>query len=331
VRRPRTACRTAALAALLSLASLALPRGARAEDPPAAAADAQALYDRAMAVLAEGRVEAACSMLDEVLRLQPDAIGAKVAAAECAARAGRLVTALTRYTALEGEATRAGQWARLAHVRARMEALRARAAYLSLVVPDEVKAVRGLQVRVGGVLIDSARLGERIPVDRGSYPIEVTAPGRVPLTGTVDIDSDGVTYTMTVLMPNPIPPSVPSPPPQAAPAASAEVRRRSPIPGGVVLSAGITALIVGAATGGAALSTAAALKRTCLDSVCPPSQMGTGQQANMLATMSTAEIVAGAVVTAAGITLLVLRPFGREPTAAAWTAGPRSLALVGRF
>jgi hypothetical protein len=98
-----------------------------------------------------------------------------------------------------------------------------------------------------------------------------------------------------------------------------------------VLSAGVAALGIGAVTGVLTLTAASGLKSSCRGNVCLPSQEGTGLKAGALATVSTAELVWGAAVAASGVTLLVVRPFGRGSAAAAVAAGPGSVWMAGRF
>jgi hypothetical protein len=50
-----------------------------------------------------------------------------------------------------------------------------------------------------------------------------------------------------------------------------------------------------------------------------------------MATVSTAELVAGAAVAAVGVTLLVLRPSGRGDVTTSVVAGPGSAWVTGRF
>jgi hypothetical protein len=321
MRRPRSAHRLAAVAALVALS---LPGRVRADGPPQPAIDAQALYDRAMAVLGERRYDAACPMFEEVARLVPESSAAKTAVAECHVRAGRAAMALKLYTSLEEQVAAKGELSRVAQVRARLDALRATVPELIVEVPEQVLALPGLEIRLGGVVLGPSELDVPMRLDPGSYLLEVTATDRAPFRATVAVTS-GVTSSVKVGMPRPLEPPRPPPRPPEAPRSAG-----SAIPGIVVLSAGVTALVIGTVTGIVALGQAGTLKGMCQGNVCPPSQQGTGQAIGALGTVSTAELVIGAAVAGAGVTLLVLRPFGRGAPARV-TAGPGFVGLVGRF
>jgi hypothetical protein len=330
--RPLRRYRPLALPALLA----ALSPAARAHadgDPQREAAEAQMLHDRAAVVEAQGRYDAACPMFEESARLVPGSIAARMAVAECYLRWGRLAAALARYAPLEAEAAAQGLHARAAEVRARLDLLRARVAELVVEVPPDAAALHGLEVRIDGILLDPAKLGQPFPIDRGSHEIRVTAPGRVPFAGPVEVPLDGATYTARVAPPRALPA-----PPAAAPGkldlpppARPSETRDAKVPGIVVLSAGAAALGIGAVTGGVALAQAGAIKSTCQGDRCPPSQQAQGQAASRLATVSTAEIVAGLAAAGAGVTLLVLRPARRAAVSAGMRAGPGGVFVVGAF
>jgi hypothetical protein len=340
------------VAAAAVVVSLTSSTGARAEGPPQQAIMAQVLYDRAMSELEEEQYDEACPRFDEVARLLPDSLAARTTAAECHLRAGRLATALARYASIEADAAAGGTQMWLFQARARAEALRPRVAELVLMVSEQVKALPGLEVRCNGALVGPSEMGVPLPRDPGTYKIVVTAPGRAPLVRVVSLDAEGQTVKLEVGMPaewrssrGPIgpppmlaphapkgnsPPQAPALPPSAPPTA----RPGSLLPGVVVLGAGVAALGIGAVTGGVAIAAASDLKSTCRSTlsglVCPPSQQAQEQHGEAVATVSTAELVAGAAVATVGVVLLVVRPFGREVLAAV-TAQPRSLGLVGRF
>jgi hypothetical protein len=323
------------MAAAALVLSLLAPAAARAQDPAQSAIDAQAQYDLAMATMQQGRYDAACRMLEQVASRMRDSIAARIALAECYIRSDRLATALERYATIETDAALALQRTRAAQVRARIETLRARVPHLVVKVPKEVRALAGLEIRCRGARIDPSQFGVPMPMDGGLHTLEVTATGKEPLVRTVAIDQDGVTYSITVAKPNPLP-GKPFAPLSAAVPVTTETtepsaRKGSVIPGVVVSSAGATALGIGALTGGITLDTASALKGRCRDNLCPLSQKDRAQRAEVLATVATAELVAGALVAAVGTALLVTRPFGRKDAAAAVMVGPGSLWLVGRF
>ena len=326
--------------AAAALLALSLPATARADDPPHQAVDAQALYDQAMMVLAQRRYEAACPMFEDIVKLLPDSNAARAAAAECHLRAGRLATALARYTSIEADAAAKGEMKRAAQARARIESLRPRVVNLLIEVPPQIKALPGLAIRLDGAELAPSQLNAPTLLDRGLHKIEVTATGHDPMVTTVDSAEENETLVVPVDMPRRQyrPPPRAERPATAPPLASGSRGglappnpQGSPVPGIAVLGAGVGALGIGTVTGVLTLMTASSLKRACAGDLCPPSQLGTGQQAAVLATASTVELVVGAAVAAAGVALLVVRPWGRGNAEASITAGPGSLRVVGTF
>jgi len=325
------------MAAVSLLAALVPAAEARAQGAPGAS-DAQALYDRAMVARDQGRYQVACPMLEEAAKLVPGSMAARIAVAECYLRWGRLATALSLYAAIEAEITAKGPAAPLAEVRARVEMMRATVAHLVLLVPPDVMRLPGLAIRLQGMPIDPAQVDAPIPVDRGSHQLEVTAAGRAPLARNIEILNDHKTYSVRVPMPSTV---APAEPPRTEPAIelpplprSSDPRngpRNASVPGIVVLSAGVAALGIGTITGVVTLTETRAIKSSCQGDQCPPSQQQAGQRAGALATVSTAELIAGAAVAAVGVTLLVVRPFGRGNAAAGLRAGPGSVWVGGRF
>src|SRR5262245_50638556 len=73
------------------------------------AAAAQSLYDKASTLLEEKKYAEACPKLEEVTRLVPEALGAKLALAECYEAINKLSSAWTLYAAVEAGAARTGQ------------------------------------------------------------------------------------------------------------------------------------------------------------------------------------------------------------------------------
>src|SRR5690242_15851378 len=97
-------------AAACSAAVIALgaPASAQTVDPQALGA-AQAIFDSAQALMASHNYAEACPKLEEVVRLVPSGVGAKVQLAKCYDEAGRLASAWAAYLVAENAASTAGQ------------------------------------------------------------------------------------------------------------------------------------------------------------------------------------------------------------------------------
>src|SRR5262249_19123587 len=127
------------------------------------------------------------------------------------------------------------------------------------------------------------------------------------------------------------PPLVDKAKPSDTQKSSTQSRKGSWTPGIVVTGLGAAGVGFGAVTGAMALSAGSDVKASCQDGLCPPSQQTRGEHVKSLATMSTAGLVAGGVVMATGVVLLIVRPFGRSAPSARVSAAPGSILISGSF
>jgi hypothetical protein len=95
--------------------------------------------------------------------------------------------------------------------------------------------------------------------------------------------------------------------------------------GWIGLGLGGAALVVGGVTAGLAAGKASDLKQVCQDGQCPSSQGGTISSYNGLADASTISFVAGGVLAAGGLALVL---FGPRDTRSS-TSAARVVPLVG--
>ncbi len=322
-------------AALLAAPVSARAQGAVSQEPRAAA---QALFEEAMALRKKGEWPEVCAKLDESQRLDP-APGTKFYLAECLEQTGKLASAWLLYTEVADGMANTGQEKREAAARERAAALAKKVARLQVTVPGAAR-VPGLAVRRDGVLIGEAQWGFAAPVDLGTHTIEASAPGRPTFKKTVELREAG--GTVTVELPpwtTPAPPGADSG--AAPPAPTAEVRSPSPFPlrtAGIVLGGlGIASAAVGAALGSVALSRQAESNRGPCDpvrDVCSPEGLALRAEAMTAAAGSTVTFIAGGVLFAAGV-VLVLWPAGttksKGPVATALKLYPDRLSLEGRW
>src|SRR5947209_367391 len=92
----------------IGVASLGRSVGAQVPDAQARVS-AQDLFDHAAKLMDQAQYDAACPKLEEVVRLQPNGVGANLTLAECYEHTGRLASAWTRYVSAEAAAERASQ------------------------------------------------------------------------------------------------------------------------------------------------------------------------------------------------------------------------------
>jgi hypothetical protein len=337
-RRRLAAIFTAAL--LLGAPRAALPQGAPRPPAPQGAprgsaapsqepkAAAQALFDEAMALRKKGSSAEACAKLGESLRLDP-APGTKFYLAECLEQSGKLASAWLLYVEVADAMAASGQQKREVFARERSAALFPKLARLEIVVPAAAR-VPGLVVRRDGVPLGEAQWGFAVPVDFGKHTVEVTAPNQRPFTKTVDVHEAGATETIDVPRPTPMadgPPAASVPPTGGAlsPIFGAPLAKAGLAAGGI----GVVGLALGGALGALAISKQNASNRGPCDlarDVCSREGLSLRADAITAAAGSTIAFVAGGVMLAAGVVLVVL-PAVRPARATADNLSPVTIAL----
>jgi hypothetical protein len=216
-------------------------------------------------------------------------------------------------------------------------------------VPGVVINVKGSdapKVTIDGVDVSVAALGVRRPVDPGKHVVKATGVGVTPVEATLTL-AEGATETVNLelkpgpggLPEGPLPvaggPLVPGqPPPAAEPVdSSASSRRKVGFAGIAIGGAG---LIVGAITGGIALSKHSSLVTACPNGHCPAGSEATNNSAissyDTVGNVSTAMFVVGGVFAVTGIVLVAT---ARTPsTQSAYVApvlSPGFSGLTGKF
>ena len=308
----------------LSLGLLA-PASARAQpaDPKKAGA-AQALYDQATSEMDAKHYATACPRLEEVTRLIPEGLGAKLTLGECYESQGRLASAWTQYTLVGASAGKAGQSERSQRAAAKAAALQPRLATLSLDVSEATRSVPGLAITRDGVPVAAEQWATATPVDAGKHEIVATAPGREPWKYPVEA-TDGAKLSVRVKA------FEPDPGPKAAPVeAEAPITPSSPPrawqrPAGIaVMGLGAAGVAIGAVLGGLAIGKNSESNRDnhcdASDS-CDPQGLSLRATALGLGNGSTAAMITGGVLLAGGVVLFATAK--KAPTPSKEQAGAR--------
>jgi serine/threonine-protein kinase len=255
------------LGRLLALAMFLAALVGGAGDARADTAAAQALFDAARQLMAQGRHAEACPKLEESQRLDPG-IGTQFNLAACYEHIGRTASAWSMFLEVAGAAKAAGQPEREKVARQRAAALEAKLTRLTITAPPD--APEDLQVKRDGAPVGRAQWGIPVPVDPGKHTVEAVARGRRPFARTVELTTPGASETVAIprlpagrvatpAAPPPPPPATgPGLPPVAprAPAAAAaptpaappQMRRRSKgmmVTGIVLISVGAVAVVGG--------------------------------------------------------------------------------------
>lgn len=283
-------------------------------------AAAQALYDKASAEMDVKNYASACPTLEEVTRLIPEGLGAKLTLAECYEGLGKLASAWSAYTLVEELAKKAGQDERARKAARKAAALLPGLATLTIQVPEEVRAIPGLAITHRQTPVGEAQWGTPLPVDAGEHEVEITAPGRKRATQRVTVAADGARVALVVkpleAEASPAPPAaraaVPPAPVPLTKAADAAPPRPWQRPVGLVATT-VGALGVGASAvlGGLALSRNG---QSNADNHCFPNNRcdATGlklrDEARAFSSASIAALIAGGVVLGGGVVVLLTAP-----------------------
>jgi PEGA domain len=315
-----------------SLAILACTASALAQNPEAAAT---AEFDRGRTLMKQHKYKEACAAFEHSQKLDPQN-GTLFNLAECNSHVGKVATAWLTYKDLGTSDTNAGR---------RGEAAR-RAAELEKRLPKLLvlvdSAPPGLTVTINGKPATSL-VGVASPVDLGDYAIHATAPGFAAFDGTTSVVEEGKTVRFTVELeaasrakPEPVPKPVATPEPIAAP--EPRVDKPEPPPashrkryGAITVAVGGIALVAGIGFGLHARSEWNDAEALCPNHICPTADArmrgdALVDSARGDATWSTALVVGGAAITAAGVYLIVT---ARAAPTTAWLAPTANGATAG--
>jgi hypothetical protein len=340
--KPRTRPPRRAPALALAVGACVLALEATAAAGGADAATAQVLFEDGKRLAAASNFAQACPKFAESQRLDP-AAGTLIHLGNCYEKLGKTASAWATFldAAAAAKQQSRADWAELAAARA--EALRPKLARLAIVVSERPP---GLVVKRDGTVLTDATLGSPFPVDPGSHTVELSAPGRAPVTLS-RVVKDGEQATLQA---PPLAHEVAPPPPAGAPPPVASSPARAPEPepepergggatlGYVVAGLGVAGLGVGALTGVLAMSKNSESKDLCPTEGRCASQAGVAanDSAKTLGTVSTIAFIAGSVGVVAGVTLVLTsgsksRPSATLSMAPSLAPGAGGLLVRGAF
>lgn len=192
---------------LLALALIAGPSAAFAETEPRAD-NPEALLNEAFNAYRAGNYSIACPKYEEVVRVAPG-LGARLGLGDCYRDWGQLVKAWGMYEGVADDAPGLASVAespekmmkivqRGQQARERMRALEPQLSFLTVAVPEALRAQPGFQVFMDDVPISPAQWGRRRPVEKGAHLVSATAVGREPWQRNVAVGSDGAAEVLEV-------------------------------------------------------------------------------------------------------------------------------------
>lgn len=304
-------------------------------------ATAEALFDRGISLMREGKLEEACARLEQSQAIERG-IGTMLYLAECYEKSGRTASAWALFREAASEAQAAGQVERAVAGRQRAERLEPSLTKLTVDVPESSR-VPGIEVVRNGTPIHKGAWGLPLPVDPGEQRIQVQAPGYQPHMLVVAVEKGTITARVD------IPPLVRAPLPAGSEAASAQpapglsttlpavaVTTSEPAPksklklvGIIVGSAGVALLAVGGGFGIRAINKNNDAKdEGCKGKECLPGDgVALTNQALTAAKVADVGIIGGGALVVAGLLTYFLAPRTESQTKVALSSDGRSLGL----
>lgn len=313
---------------------------ARAQGSAADKAAAQALFEQGRQLLEAGNAAQACPKFEASQKLDAG-IGTQLYLADCYERVGKTASAWAIFLEAASSAKAEGQNDREQVARERARSLEGRLAKLTLVASDAA-GMQGGQVTLNGRAIPADSWGVPLPIDPGSQHIEVTAPGKKPWSTSIDVAPGPSERTVTIPALENAPSRTAAPAtattanaPSSAPATRADGAAAMRTAGWVAAGVGVVSVGVGSYFGLRAISKNQDSKADCrTTTLCDPAGLTLRNQAKDAATVSTVAFVAGGLLVAGGVTLLVLERSSEEPRVGLGvgaTPASASVSLRGTF
>lgn len=288
-------------------------------------AAAEALFDRGLSLLKEGKYAEACERLEQSQAIERG-IGTMLYLAECYEKVGKTASAWALFREAASLAQAEGQVERADAGRRRAEKLEKGLSKLAVQVPSANK-VPGLRITDNGSALLPTVWGLALPVDPGVHRIEARADGYLPWSSDVKVGAQADSAELRVPLlekdPNAEAAAVATAPSPAETAAAASTSSPAPaaepvdtgmsgqrVAGIVLGSIGVASILVGAVTGGVAMRYEKASEdRTRANGTCRVKSCDTySDKAILLADTSTATWAIGGALVAAGLLTYFLAP-----------------------
>lgn len=162
--------------------------------------DAEAIFKRAIEFLDAKDYGHACPMLEEVVALQPQGVGAKLRLADCYIGAGKLASAYAILEEAASLAAAASQVDRATDASNSAKALESRLSRLTIVVGPSASSIPGLVVTRDGSALSPSLFNVPIALDGGLHIVRATAPGYAPFERSVEVPSEGGAPTLELVL-----------------------------------------------------------------------------------------------------------------------------------
>ncbi len=193
---------------------------------------------------------------------------------------------------------------------------------------------RPISVAVDGTPIPSSHLSYPVAVVAGAHEVVASDGEGRRRSKTVEASTAGVKVAVVLDFDAATPSELPvGPDPEPTGDVHVSSDGSFPIVGTILISLGAAAIVGGAITGALTLTEAGDIKESCNQNVCPPDLEDDADGAKTLGHLSTGLFIAGGVVAAAGIVVLVVELSEGDDDAPelGLQVRPGGMSLVGRF
>lgn len=306
------------ITSLLFAVALTTATTAHAQKSTEQKAAAEALFRDGRKLFQANKFAEACPKFEESYRLDPSP-GTQVNLATCHEKEGKLATAWSEFKDVLARATLDNRPEREKTARERIAAIEPKLGKLVIdIAPANV--VSGLTVTRAGISITSAALGTPLPVDAGTYAVQVTAPGYKAWDTKVEVTNGKetrVAIPALVKIPVDTPPPVakveeePKPPPSPPPSSSKRTI------GFVAAGVGVVGLGVGTFFGVRTLSKKSSSDDNCLGGVCTEKGAKLMDEAYSASTFANIGLGVGLVGVGVGTYLILTSSSSNAPAPAA--------------
>ncbi len=314
------------------LVALLVASGAAAQ-PASDPGAAEALFQKARTLMEQGKLVEACPIFDESYRLDP-APGTLLNLAACSRHKGKTATSWGQFVEAGRAFRRKGDERRALFAEGQAKELEPMLAH---VVLSAEAPPPGLSITRDGVELSAASLGLKLPVDPGRHELVLRAPGHKSRTQTFDAEArKTVELVLDPLSPGEDEPKIEAPTPAPPGVDPGPADRRGPnqrLAGFIVGGVGLASLAVGAVFVGLT-----AQRSGELDDLCPAQRCTTAEakdalsEANIFANVANGMLIAGGVVAAAGLVVVLTAP-SSDPDVVRVQIGPAlgGLSVSGSF
>ncbi len=180
------------LITLVAFVSMSLGSLARADLSPTERATAEAMFQRGVTLMGQGQYDEACATFTATLELEKG-LGTMLRLADCYDHQGKTASAWALFKEVAANAGLINDLVRAQIAKDRVTELESRLSLLRLTVvePKATTPQAGEEVvpdvTLGGLDIPKPMWDAAFPIDPGTHPIEVSAPGYEPWQSTIEI------------------------------------------------------------------------------------------------------------------------------------------------